>query len=200
MRSPRLLLIAPLTAIAALFAAPSGLAAGVGIGVKDFEFTPGSQKVAVGDTITWTFNDGGHTTTSLPGQAEKWDSKLEDKGGKYTKTFSKPGKYQYVCTPHESFMKGTITVGSDTVKKTAGAVTAKVSGKTVTLSFKLNEGAKTGVRLSGAAKRSVKAKYLKAGKHSIVVKKLKSGSYKATLSFQDDFDNKASAKKSFKVG
>jgi len=199
MRYARLIL-APLTAIAVLVAAPTSIAADVGIGVKNFDFTPEGQTVGVGDTVTWTFNDEGHTTTSVPGQGEKWDSGVEDKGGKFTKTFSKPGKFQYVCTPHESFMKGTITVGSDTVKKTAGAVAAKVSGKTVTLSFKLNEAAKVSVKLSGAAKRTVKGKYLKAGKRTIVVKKLKSGSYKATLSFQDDFDKKSSAKRSFKVG
>jgi plastocyanin len=199
MRHTRLIL-APLTAIAVLVAAPSSLAADVGIGVKNFDFTPKGETVGVGDTVTWTFNDEGHTTTSVPGQSEKWDSGVEDKGRKFTKTFSKPGKYQYLCTPHESFMKGTITVGSDTVKKTAGAVSAKVSGKTVTLSFKLNEAAKVSVKLSGAATRTVKGKYLKAGKRTIVVKKLKSGSYKATLSFQDDFDKKSSSKRSFKVG
>jgi plastocyanin len=199
MRYARLIL-APLTAIAVLVAAPTSIAADVGIAVKNFDFTPERQTVGVGDTVTWTFNDEGHTTTSVPGQGEKWDSGVEDKGSKFTKTFSKPGKFQYVCTPHESFMTGTITVGSDTVKKTAGAVSAKVSGKTVTLSFKLNEAAKVSAKLSGAAKRTVKGKYLKAGKRTIVVKKLKSGSYKATLSFQDDFDKKSSAKRSFKVG
>ncbi len=199
MRYARLIL-APLTAIAVLVAAPTSIAADVGIGAKNFEFTPERQTVGVGDAVTWTFNDEGHTTTSVPGQGEKWDSGVEDEGAKFTKTFNKPGKYQYLCTPHESFMKGTITVGSDTVKKTAGAVSAKVSGKTVTLSFKLNEAAKVSVKLSGAAKRTVKGKYLKAGKRTIVVKKLKSGSYKATLSFQDDFDKKSSAKRSFKVG
>jgi len=199
MRRARLIL-APLTAIAALCAAPSSLAAGVTVGVKNFDFTPGTQTIGVGDTVTWSFNEGDHSSTSVGGQAEKWDSKVKPAGSTFSKTFTKPGKYQYLCTPHESFMRGTITVGSDTVKKTAGSVKAVVKGTKVTLAFKLNEGAKTGVKLSGAAKRTVKAKYLKAGKRTIVIKGLKAGSYKATLSFQDDFDKKSSAKRSFKIG
>ena len=161
------LLLAPLTAIAVLGVTSPSLAAAVNVGVEDFDFTPATQRIAVGDTVTWTFNDANHSTTSAPGQPEKWDSGIEQqKGATFQKTFTKPGRYQYVCTPHESFMKGTLIVGQDTVKKTA---------------------------------TSVKAKRLKAGKHSIVVKRLKAGSYTGTLALSDDFDNKSSAKKSFKV-
>jgi hypothetical protein len=96
-------------------------------------------------------------------------------------------------------MKGTIVVGSDTVKTTVGKVSAKVKGTKATLSFKLNEAATGTLKLTGAAKRTVKVKRLKAGKQTVVVKKLKRGSYKATLSLSDDFDNKVTKKSSFKV-
>jgi plastocyanin len=199
MRRKRLIL-APLTAIAALGAASPSLAADVGIGVADFDFTPKTQDIAVGDTVTWTFNDGGHTTTSLPGQPDKWDSgDPNDAGTTFQHTFTKPGRYQYLCTPHESFMRGTLVVGTDAVKKTVGAVTAKVSGTKVTVSFKLNEAASATLKLKGAAKRTVTRKRLKAGKQSIVVKRLKAGSYSGTLTLSDDFDKKTSVKKSFKV-
>lgn len=199
MRRKRLTL-APLTAIAVLGVASPSLAADVGIGVEPtFEFAPKTQAVAVGDTVTWNFNDGGHTTTSLPGQPDKWASDVEANGATFQHTFTKPGKYQYICVPHRDFMKGTIVVGSDTVKKTVGAVTTKVKGKQVTLSFKLNEAAVGTLKLTGAAKRTVKTKRLTAGKHSIVVKRLKKGSYKGTLTLSDDFDNKTTQKKSFKV-
>jgi plastocyanin len=194
------LLLAPLTAIAVLGVTSPSLAAAVNVGVEDFDFTPATQRIAVGDTVTWTFNDANHSTTSAPGQPEKWDSGIEQqKGATFQKTFTKPGRYQYVCTPHESFMKGTLIVGEDTVKKTATSVKAKVSGTKVTVSFTLKETASVGLKLKGAAKRTVKAKRLKAGKHSIVVKRLKAGSYTGTLSLSDDFDNKSTAKKSFKV-
>jgi plastocyanin len=194
------LILAPLTALAALGLASPSLAADFGIGVEPtFEFAPKTQTVAVGDTVTWTFNDGGHSTTSLSGQPDKWDSDVRDKGAVFQHTFTKPGKYQYICVPHRDFMKGTITVGTDDVSHTVDAIKAKVKGKQVTVSFKLNEAAVGTLKLTGAAKRTVKTKRLTAGKHTIVVKRLKKGSYKGTLTLSDDFDNKTTQKKSFKV-
>jgi plastocyanin len=199
MRRKRLIL-APITALAALGAASPSLAADVPVAVEPtFAFAPKTQAIAAGDTVTWAFNDGGHTTTSLPGQPDKWDSGIEDKGQTFQKTFTKPGRYQYICIPHRDFMKGTIVVGKDTVKKTVGKLSSKVKGSKATFSFKLNEAAAGTLKLSGAAKRTVKVKRLKAGKQSIVVKRLKQGSYKATLTLSDDFDTKVTKKKSFRV-
>jgi plastocyanin len=193
------LILAPLTALVALGVASPSLAAESSIGVADFEFTPGTQQIAVGDTVTWSFNDKGHSTTSLPGQPDKWDSGVKGEGATFKKTFTKPGRYQYLCTPHESFMRATLVVGKDTVSKTAGAVKATVSGTKVTIGFKLNEAASVTLKLKGAAKRTVARKRLKAGKQSITVKRLKAGSYTATLALTDDFDKKSSVKKSFSV-
>jgi plastocyanin len=199
MRRNRLIL-APITALAALAAASPSLAADAPVGVEPtYAFAPKTQSIGVGDTVTWTFNDGGHTTTSLPGQPDKWDSDIEDKGATYQKSFTKPGRYQYICIPHRDFMKGTIVVGKDTVKKTVGKLSSKVKGSKATFSFKLNEAATGTLKLSGAAKRTVKVKRLKAGKQTIVVKRLKQGSYKATLTLSDDFDTKVTKKKSFRV-
>jgi plastocyanin len=195
------LFLAPLTAAAVLGVAAPSLAADFSVDVTpDFSFAPKERKIGVGDTVTWTFSDGGHSTTSRPDQPLKWDSKVLDKGKTFQETFTKPGVYQYYCKPHESFMHGTIVVGSDTVKKTVGAVSAKVRGSKVTLGFKLNEAAVVSVKLKGAAKKTVKAKRLTAGKRTVVVKRLKAGSYKATLSLSDDFDHKTTKTKSFRVG
>jgi plastocyanin len=194
------LILAPLTAIAALGVVSPSLAAESNIGVADFDFTPATQTIAVGDTVTWTFNATGHSTTSQPGQPDKWDSDIQNLGATFQKTFTKPGRYQYVCTPHESFMRGVLVVGQDTVKKTVGTVKAKVVGKKVTVSFKLNEAASATLKLKGAAKRTVTRKRLKTGAQSIVVKRLKAGSYSGTLTLSDDFDKKTTVKKSFKIG
>jgi plastocyanin len=194
------LLFAPLTAVAVLGVAAPSLAADVGVDVTpDFTFAPKEQKIAVGDSVTWTFVDGGHSTTSQPNQPLKWNSDVLSKGKTFKETFTKPGRYQYYCIPHRDFMKGTIVVGEDTVKKTVGAVAAKVSGSKVTISFKLNEAAVATLKLKGAKKKTVKTKRLAAGKRSIVVKKLKKGSYSGTLTLSDDFDNTTTKKKSFKV-
>jgi plastocyanin len=194
------LLLAPLTAVALLGVAAPSLAADVGVDVTpDFTFAPKEQSIAVGDTVTWTFVDGGHSTTSRPDQPQKWNSQVLEKGKTFAETFTKPGRYQYYCIPHRDFMKGTIVVGKDTVKKTVGAVSAKVSGTKVTIGFKLNEAAVATLKLKGAKKKTVKTKRLAAGKRSIVVKKLKAGSYSGTLTLSDDFDNTTTKKKSFKV-
>jgi plastocyanin len=196
---PTRLLLAPITALAALGVAAPSLAADIGIGVTDFEFTPKNQTIAVGDTVTWTFTDSDHSATSRPGQAERWDSNVKDAGTTFQKTFTKPGRFQYVCTPHESFMTGTIVVGTDTVRKTVEAVKAKVNGKQVKVSFTLNEAASATLKLKGAATRTVKRKRLDEGKQSITVKRLKVGSYTGTLVLSDDFDKKTTQKKSFRV-
>jgi plastocyanin len=193
------LLLAPFTGLALLGVAAPSLAADVGVDVKDFEFTPTTQKIAVGDTVSWTFTNGGHSTTARPNQPDKWDSDVLDKGKTFQHTYTRPGRYQYYCKPHESFMRATLVVGEDTVKKTVGAITAKVSGTKVTISFKLNERAVATLKLKGAKKKTVKTKRLAAGKRSIVVKKLKKGSYSGTLTLSDDFDNTTTKKTSFKV-
>jgi plastocyanin len=193
------LLIAPLTAFASLGVAAPSLAADVGLDVKNFEFTPKTQKIAVGDTVTWTFTDGNHSTTSRPNQPDKWDSDVLNMGQTFKKTFTHAGRYQYYCKPHESFMRATLVVGRDTVKKTVGAVSAKVSRSKVTFSFKLNEGAVATLKLKGATKKTVKTKRLAAGKRTIVVPKLKKGSYSGTLTLSDDFDNTTTKKKPFTV-
>ena len=193
------LILVPLTAIAALCVASPSLAAESTIGVANYDFSPGNETIAVGDTVTWSFNEGQHSTTSLPGQPDSWDSDTKDTGATFQKTFTKPGRYQYLCTPHESFMRGVLVVGQDTVKKTAGRVRATVSGTKVTIGFRLNEAASATLKLKGAAKRTVTRKRLKTGQQSIVVKKLKAGSYTATLTLADDFDKKTTVKKSFKI-
>jgi plastocyanin len=194
------LILAPFTAIAALAAASPSLAADFGIGVADYKFTPATQNVAVGDRVVWSFDNDGHTATSKPGQAESWDSKAKAGGTTFAKTFTKPGRYQYICVPHESFgMKGTIVVGQDAVGDTVDNFKTKVSGTKVTVSFKLNEPATVGYKLTGASKRTVKSKRLAAGKRTISVKGLKKGSYKGVLTLSDDFDKKSTQKKSFKV-
>jgi plastocyanin len=198
MRTNRLLLI-PVTALIALGLAGPATAADFGIGVTDFDFTPGEQKIAVGDRVIWTFTDGGHTTTANRGQPDSWDSDLENSGATFEHTFTKPGRYQYICTPHESFMKGEIVVGEDAERDTVDGFKTKRVGKRATISFTLNEAASMTYSLKGPSKRTVKRKRLKAGKQSFTVKRLKKGSYTGTLTLTDDFDKRATQKKSFKV-
>jgi plastocyanin len=75
--------------------------------VEDFSFVPAQLEVQRGTTVTWT-NQGQviHTVTANDGS---FDSGEIDSGAKGSVTFSRPGTYQYHCTPHP-FMRGVIVV------------------------------------------------------------------------------------------
>ena len=61
-------------------------------------FTPQVLTINVGDTVTWTCNDGAHTTSSNAGQAESWASPTLNEGGTFTWTFTHAGNFSYVST------------------------------------------------------------------------------------------------------
>jgi plastocyanin len=83
--------------------------AGPKVSVQDNTFGPGTIKVKVGDTITWT-NHGGvaHTVTATGGA--DFDSGSLAPGRSFTFTADKAGTISYVCTFHAG-MQGTIQVG-----------------------------------------------------------------------------------------
>jgi plastocyanin len=187
----------PLAAVLTLALAAPASAAEWSVEATDYQFSPRPLNVAVGDTVTWT-NAGPsqHTATSAKGQAVRWDSPYLDAGQTYSKVFDTPGKYQYFCRPHV-FMKGVITVGSDEVAKSFAKLRTVRKGSRVKASFRLREPAKVVGKLRGATKRTVSAKRLKAGARSLSWGKLRPGSYKATLTFTDDFDKTSRAKLAF---
>jgi plastocyanin len=198
MRRRRLLPI-PITLLLALAGAGPAGAADVDVGVVDFSFQPGEQAIAVGDTVVWRFQAPGHTTTSNRGQAERWDSGTKGQGQTFSHTFNRPGRFQYVCMPHASFMNGTIQVGSDSVTDTIDAFRTRRSGSSVRISFELNEAATVTHRLRGPERRTVRRGRLAAGRHSFRVRNLESGRYRGTLTLTDDFDKTVRPRSSFRI-
>lgn len=95
----RRLLFASFTFVAvALVARPAG-AANHNVEIKEFQFTPSSITVAVGDTVIWTHLDGtNHTVTS--DQPGLFDSPLMNRGSTFRFTFNQPGTFGYHCTFH----------------------------------------------------------------------------------------------------
>jgi len=89
-------------------AAQTGKAAGPAVSAQDNSFSPGTLKVHVGDTVTFT-NDGGvdHTVTATSGA--KFDSGSLAPGATFKFTAEKAGTVSYVCTFHPG-MQGTIEV------------------------------------------------------------------------------------------
>lgn len=170
--------------------------------VVDFEFQPAERKIALGDSVTWNFNAPGHTSTSLRGQPDSWSSfpgGTNAQGTAYTKLFNVPGRYQYVCTPHNAFMKGVIEVGTDTVADPIDDFKLKRTGNRVRLSFLLNEPATVTYTLRGPSRRTVSCGRLRAGTHSFTVRRLRRGTYRGVLAVVDDFDKKVTPRTFFVI-
>jgi plastocyanin len=197
MRRHRLLPI-PLALLTALVVAPTAGAVDVDVGVVDFDFQPARQTIGVGDTVVWRFNDGGHTTTDRDAAA-RWDSGTKGAGETFRYTFNRPGRFQYICSPHAGFMKGTIQVGTDEVRDTIDAFRTRRSGSSVRISFRLNEPATVTYRLSGSERKMVRRGRLAAGRHSFRLRNLEEGSYRGTLTLTDDFDKTVRPKSSFVI-
>lgn len=104
----RLLLLAAALALAAL-----GLVTGPvrgathAVAIADFAFSPATLTITAGDTVVWTNEDTMiHTATSTSGLFDSGDL---DQGESYSLTFTTPGTYDYLCTPHPN-MTGRIVV------------------------------------------------------------------------------------------
>jgi len=92
-------------------------------------FEPATLTVKAGETVTWGFASAGHNVSCRPddsgevglpadaevfasyGPAESATGSLVPRGETYEYTFEVPGRYDYVCIPHDSLgMVGTIHV------------------------------------------------------------------------------------------
>lgn len=74
----------------------------------EYAFAPDSLSVAVGDTVTWTWDSTNHNVVvddrpedaawsgTDGGVAESYDT-----GYEYEHAFETPGTYEYYCSPHE---------------------------------------------------------------------------------------------------
>jgi len=89
-------------------AAAAAKAPKAAVSAHDNSFSPGTLKVRVGDTVTFT-NEGGidHTVTATSGA--KFDSGSLAPGAAFKFTAEKAGTVSYVCTFHPG-MQGTIEV------------------------------------------------------------------------------------------
>jgi plastocyanin len=80
-------------------------------------FRPDKITVVIGvnNTVTWTNNDASAhtvTSTSVPARVPTFNSGIMAKGGNFTLTLTVPGTYEYICSLHPTWMKGTIIVKS----------------------------------------------------------------------------------------
>jgi plastocyanin len=185
-----------------VLAAPAAAAFDWKTQVVDLEFQPAEHRISVGDTVTWNFTVGGHTTASLGGQPDSWKSAetgTNATGSSFTHQFDTPGKFQYVCLQHRDFMKGSVEVGTDTVIDSLDNFKTKRTGHRARISFLLNEAATITYKLSGPTRRTVKKGRLDAGTHSFTLRRLKRGTYRGKLTVVDDFDKKITPRNFFVI-
>jgi plastocyanin len=200
MRLQRLLI--PLAVLTPLVLASPAAAFDWPTEVVDFEFKPAERRIALGDSVTWNFTAAGHTSTSLRGQPDSWNSVPEGTnaaGSSYTKVFNTPGRYQYMCVPHQAFMKGVIEVGTDTVVDSLDNFKSRRTGNRVRLSFLLNEPATVTYKLNGPTRRTVRRGRLRTGTHSFTLRRLRRGTYRGVLTVVDDFDKKITPRNFFVI-
>ncbi|MGI8893206.1 MAG: plastocyanin/azurin family copper-binding protein [Bacteroidia bacterium] len=85
------------------------------ITVSDFQFSPAALNVMVGDTISWQWQNGSHTTTSntnIPSGAQPWNSPMTNNNIIFNYTVTVAGNYEYFCQPHAGFMTGSFTAST----------------------------------------------------------------------------------------
>ena len=83
--------------------------------VSGLSFTPSTVNAAVGDTITWIWRDGMHTTTStnIPPGARAWNAPLDATHTRFRTRLRVAGTYNYQCNFHfAQGMVGTIVVSA----------------------------------------------------------------------------------------
>lgn len=108
----RLLFLTPF-----LFAAPINAAThNVDIG-PGMLFNPSTVNAEVGDTVTWTFREPNHTTTSdAVAGPDAWNSGVQAPGATFSHTFVNAGNHPYYCQVHSfpggTFMNGVIQVAA----------------------------------------------------------------------------------------
>lgn len=96
----------------AMLSVPAASAGAVTLDIKMFRYQPEVVEVSPGTTVVWTNSDDiDHTITSASGTEpdDRFDSGRFGQGESFSRTFTEPGEYHYICSMHPS-MTGTIRV------------------------------------------------------------------------------------------
>jgi plastocyanin len=93
------------------FDQPDEHPANVNVSIRDFAYSPATLTVKAGTTVTWTnYDNAPHDVVAKQSSPNAPDSNLLSKGESFSFTFNQPGTYEYLCTPHASFMQATVIV------------------------------------------------------------------------------------------
>lgn len=108
MRAGSLLLKRAL-AVLALVSFAAGAAETIAVAIEGYKYVPAEVTIRVGDTVKWT-NREKRTSHSVLFPAENGlESERLFPDESWERRFTKPGRYDYTCTPHPE-MKGVVIV------------------------------------------------------------------------------------------
>jgi len=103
------------------------LLATVTVHVVNFAFNPDPVTIQVGDTVHWVWDTDNHSTTSVAGSAESWDSGVHNSGFTFDHTFRQAGSFVYYCTIHGADNgNGTASGMAGTIKVVGGATPVSI--------------------------------------------------------------------------
>jgi plastocyanin len=104
------------------------LLATVTVHVVNFAFNPDPVTIHVGDTVHWVWDTDNHSTTSVAGSLETWDSGVHNSGFTFDHTFTRAGSFVYYCTIHGSDNgNGTASGMAGTIKVIGSATPASIT-------------------------------------------------------------------------
>ena len=164
---------------ALLFVSTSSIAVVHSVVVSNFQFTPASLSVNVGDTIVWTFGGGTHTTTSstIPLGANAWDSPINSSVQSFTYVITVEGTYDYFCTPHGfTGQIVAINTGINTLDLFSNFNIYALRSSTYNVSYSLTRSVNVKISVYDITGKS--AKILKSSYQS-------AGNYLSTYNFED---------------
>lgn len=101
----KLICILILASVAVFFMGAASAADVTKVDIKNYQFQPAEVTLQKGGTVTWTNMDSMLHDVKSQG----FESPDLKKGEQYSKTFDKPGTYDYFCEIHPG-MKGKVIV------------------------------------------------------------------------------------------
>jgi plastocyanin len=115
------------------------LLATVTVHLENFFFTPQTVTIHQGDSVNWIWDTNDHSTTSVRGSAEQWDSGVLNSGAMFSHTFMHAGSFEYYCVIHgqdngngtASGMFGTVTVMANATQPTLTSISVSPANPTI---------------------------------------------------------------------
>ncbi len=128
-------------------ATPTRAGAANQVEISGFAYAPAELTITAGDTVTWTNLDAvEHTATAIDGS---WDTGLLAQADSASVTFTVPGTYDYLCTPHPSMTGRIIVVAAEPAATPTSAPTPTVGGPLPDVAISAGAGSATVMVLIG---------------------------------------------------